>query len=163
MSSKPKILADENIPRTAIQTLRSSGYDVLSIWEINPGMSDEQVVQFSIREKRIIITFDKDFGRIALTNPDIPGVMLLRIPPANSEYITNQDNLGPRKCRKSLWQTNCSSQEDYKDNSIKISLVGPRGFEPRTSAASGRRPNRARRRALMFMCYATIIFMYGCF
>ncbi len=90
MSSKPKILADENIPRTAIQTLRSSGYDVLSIWEVNPGMSDEQVVQFSIREKRIIITFDKDFGRIALTNPDIPGVMLLRIPPANSEYITNR-------------------------------------------------------------------------
>ena len=90
MSSKPKILADENIPKSTVQLLRSSSYDVVSIWEVNPGMSDKQVVQFSIREKRIIITFDKDFGRIALTNPDIPGVMLLRIPPANPEYITNR-------------------------------------------------------------------------
>ncbi len=90
MSSKPKILADENIPRTAIQSLRSLGYDVVSVWEVNPGISDEQVVQLAIREKRIIITFDKDFGRIALTNPNVPGVILMRIPPVNPEYITNR-------------------------------------------------------------------------
>ena len=65
MLSKPKILADENIPRNIIQSLRSSGYDIVSVWEINPGISDEQVVQLSIREQRIIIIFDKDFGRIA--------------------------------------------------------------------------------------------------
>lgn len=88
MSSKPKVLADENVPRSTIQSLRDSGYDVLSVWEVNPGMSDEQVVQFSIRDRRIIVTFDKDFGRIALTNPNIPGVMLMRIPPVNPEYIT---------------------------------------------------------------------------
>ena len=90
MSLKPKILADENIPRTTIQSLRSLGYDVVSVWEINPGISDEQVIQLSIREKRIIITFDKDFGRIALTNPSMPGIVLMRITPANPEYITNR-------------------------------------------------------------------------
>ena len=90
MSSKPKILADENIPRTTIQSLRSSGYDVVSIWEVNPDMGDEQVVQLSIREQRIVITFDKDFGRIALTNPNVPGVMLMRISPINPEYITRR-------------------------------------------------------------------------
>ncbi|MEB3862263.1 MAG: DUF5615 family PIN-like protein [Desulfurococcales archaeon] len=88
--SKPKILADENVPRTTIKTLRSLSYDVVSVWEVNPGISDEQVVQLSIREKRIIITFDKDFGRIVLTNPNVPGVMLMRIPPVNPEYITNR-------------------------------------------------------------------------
>ena len=90
MSSKPKILADENVPRSTIQALRSLGYDVVSVWEVNPGTSDEQVVQLSIGEKRIIITFDKDFGRIALTNPNVPGVILIRIPPVNPEYITNR-------------------------------------------------------------------------
>ncbi len=90
MSSKPKILADENIPRTTIRSLRSSGYDVVSVWEVKPGISDEQVVQLSIREKRIIITFDKDFGRIALTNPGIPGVMLMRFLPVDPEYIANR-------------------------------------------------------------------------
>ena len=90
MSSKPKILADENIPKTTIQFLRRLGYDVVSVWEVNPGISDEQVVQLSIKEKRIIITFDKDFGRIALTNPNVLGVVLMRIPPASPEYITNR-------------------------------------------------------------------------
>ena len=88
--SKPRILADENIPRTAIQILRGRGYDVVSVWEISPGMSDEQIVQLAIRERRVIITFDKDFGRIALTNPGTPGVILLRTPPVNPEYIARR-------------------------------------------------------------------------
>jgi len=87
LSSKPKILADENIPRSTIQLLRSSGYDAISVWEVNPGISNDQVVQLSIRDQRIIITFDKDFGRIALTSPEIPGVMLMLVPPVNPEYI----------------------------------------------------------------------------
>lgn len=90
MSLKPKFLADENVPKTTIQALRESGHDVLSVWEIKPGLSNDLVVQLSVREQRIIITFDKDFGRYALTNPDIPGVLLLRIPPRNPTYITNR-------------------------------------------------------------------------
>ena len=90
MSLKPKILADENIPNSTIQALRSSGYDVVSVWEVKPGLSDDQVVQLSIKEQRIILTFDKDFGRLALTSPSIPGVMLLRIPPKDPKYITRR-------------------------------------------------------------------------
>ncbi len=100
--SKPKILADENIPRTTIQSLRSSGYDVVSVWEVNPGLGDDQVVQLSIRNQRIIITFDKDFGRLALTNPNIPGVILMRIPPKNPEYITHRILSALEKHRESL-------------------------------------------------------------
>jgi len=90
LSLTPKILADENIPRNTIQALRSSGYDVVSIWEVKPGLSDDQIIQLSIKDQRIIITFDKDFGRLALTNPSIPGILLLRIPPKNPEYITHR-------------------------------------------------------------------------
>ncbi len=88
--SKPKLLADENIPRTAIITLREKGYDVVSVWELSPGMSDEEVVELGIKERRIIISFDKDFGRIALLKPNIPGVILLRIPPLNPAYIAER-------------------------------------------------------------------------
>ncbi|MCE4598610.1 MAG: DUF5615 family PIN-like protein [Desulfurococcales archaeon] len=90
MSSKPKILADENIPKSTIQALRSSGYDVVPVWEVKPGLSDDQIIELSIRDQRIIITFDKDFGRLALTNPNIPDVVLMRIPPENPEYITHR-------------------------------------------------------------------------
>ncbi len=73
--SRPRFLADENIPRTAIIALRGKVYDVVSVWEIRPGMSDEEVVELAVKELRIIITFDKDFGRIALLRPCAPGII----------------------------------------------------------------------------------------
>ena len=88
--SSVRILADENIPRITVQVLRNSGFDVVSVQEIRPGLSDEQVVNISISENRLILTFDKDFGRFALTNLNIPGVLLLRIPPENPEYIAQR-------------------------------------------------------------------------
>ncbi len=88
--SKLRLLADENIPRTVIIALREKGYDVTSVWELRPGMSDEEVVELAIKESRIIITFDKDFGRIALLKPNITGIILLRIPPLNPLYIVER-------------------------------------------------------------------------
>jgi len=88
--SKLRLLADENIPRTVIIALREKGYDVASVWELRPGMSDEEVVELAIKESRIIITFDKDFGRIALLKPNITGIILLRIPPLNPLYIVER-------------------------------------------------------------------------
>jgi len=58
---KPRLLADENIPRTVIVTLRGKGYDTVSVYELRPGMRDEDVVELAVKERRIIITFDKDF------------------------------------------------------------------------------------------------------
>ncbi len=88
--SKPKILADENIPRTTVILLREGGYDIVSIQELRPGMSDEEVAELAIKESRIIITFDKDFGRRALLKPNIPGVILLRIRPISPAYIAER-------------------------------------------------------------------------
>lgn len=54
MSLEPKILADENIPRSTVQSLRDAGYDAVSVWEVGPGMSDDEVVRLSVRDQRII-------------------------------------------------------------------------------------------------------------
>jgi len=88
--SKPKLLADENIPRTTITLLRERGYDIASVYELKPGMSDEEVVELAVREQRIIMTFDKDFGRTTISKPGIPGVILLRIPPLSPQYIAER-------------------------------------------------------------------------
>jgi len=69
---KPRLIADENIPRAIIIKLREKGYDIVSVYELKPGMRDEEVVELAVKEWRIIVTFDKDFGRIALSKPDIP-------------------------------------------------------------------------------------------
>lgn len=59
-----KFLANENFPFPSINALRQKGYDVLSISESNFGISDLEVLNIAIKENRIILTFDKDYGEI---------------------------------------------------------------------------------------------------
>jgi len=76
-----QILADENLPGKAVQGLRDGGHDVLWIRETLPGITDPEIMRIAVEEQRIIVTFDKDFGELAVTghsqNP--PGIILLRI------------------------------------------------------------------------------------
>jgi len=83
-----KFLADENIPRSVVQTLADSGYDICWIRTESPGISDIEVLQRAHRENRIIITFDKDFGEYSVRHHDLPvtGIILFRLyrmPPAS--------------------------------------------------------------------------------
>ncbi len=75
-----RLLADENTPYPAIAALRSDGHDVISIAERSPGASDIDIFAWAIREDRIVLTFDKDFGDIARLTPASAtcGVILFR-------------------------------------------------------------------------------------
>lgn len=77
-----RFLADENFPGAAIAALVAAGSDVVWIGLAAPGSSDSEVLQFAIREQRVLLTFDKDFGELAKASP-LPatcGVILLRVP-----------------------------------------------------------------------------------
>ena len=87
MSSRPRLLADENIPRSVVEKLKARGLDVVSVWEYRPRLEDIEVLELAIREKRIVLTFDKDFGRLALAYSRVPGIILLRFRPRDPEYI----------------------------------------------------------------------------
>ena len=75
-----RLLADENVPYPAIAALRSDGHDVISVAELSPGSADTDIFDWAIRDDRIILTFDKDFGEIARQTPASAqsGVILLR-------------------------------------------------------------------------------------
>jgi len=59
-----KFLANENFPAPSIRILRDAGYDVKSIQEVSPKISDEIVLETAKQEDRIILTFDKDYGKL---------------------------------------------------------------------------------------------------
>jgi len=59
-----KFLANENIPLKSIYYLRNAGFDISSISEEFPGISDREVLQKSQFENRIILTFDRDYGEL---------------------------------------------------------------------------------------------------
>lgn len=75
-----RLLADENTPFPAIAALRDAGHDVASVSELSPGASDTDIFAWIIRDDRIILTFDKDFGAIARQTPATArcGVILFR-------------------------------------------------------------------------------------
>lgn len=80
-----RILADENVPRTAVETLIRLGHDVVWVLRDAPGITDVQVIAWAERECRLLITQDKDFGELAFRAglPAECGIVLVRLyPPA---------------------------------------------------------------------------------
>jgi predicted nuclease of predicted toxin-antitoxin system len=73
-------LANENFPKPSTSILRESGYEVRSIQEESPGISDEEVIKIASVSGLIILTFDKDYGelifRYSYANP--PAVVYFR-------------------------------------------------------------------------------------
>ena len=60
-----RILADENIPRAAVDMLRRAGHDVAWVSEEAPGSDDSDVLKKATEQDRVVVTFDKDFGDLA--------------------------------------------------------------------------------------------------
>lgn len=75
------ILANENLPGSAIAALRAAGHDVLWAKESLRGEPDDVVLTRAQSEGRLVVTQDKDFGELAFRFglPARCGVILLRL------------------------------------------------------------------------------------
>jgi predicted nuclease of predicted toxin-antitoxin system len=59
-----RFLADENFPRTAFDALAASGIDILRLSPDQHGSKDTEVLEAARADRRILLTFDKDFGEL---------------------------------------------------------------------------------------------------
>lgn len=75
-------LADESCDRAVVRALRTAGHDVTSIVETAPGSSDRAVLDWALTERRVLLTEDKDFGRLVVAGIAARGVILIRFPAA---------------------------------------------------------------------------------
>jgi predicted nuclease of predicted toxin-antitoxin system len=57
-------LADESCAGPVIRALREAGHHVVAIAEVAKGTTDEQVVERALKERRVLITEDRDFGEL---------------------------------------------------------------------------------------------------
>jgi Domain of unknown function (DUF5615) len=81
---------DENLSRSAAELFRSAGHDAATVHEQQlQGAPDEQVFEISVRERRALVTLDRDLGQI------------LRFPPSASSGIIVIDP-GPRAGHRAL-------------------------------------------------------------
>lgn len=77
-----RILADENLESAIIARLRTDGHDVTAVIEDAPSTKDPAVPQTAIRENRLLLTADHDFGDLIFRNrlpAPAAGVVLYRI------------------------------------------------------------------------------------
>jgi len=80
-----KFLVDESCEYPLVSFLRNLGFDILSVAEEFPSLEDKEVLKVAIKEKRIIITNDKDFGELIFYQKKKPqGVILFRLKEENA-------------------------------------------------------------------------------
>lgn len=77
-----------------MRRLRDEGYGVASIAEDSPGITDAEVLVPADRERRVVITFDRDFGellyRYQAQYKQFAGVMYLRFRPRSPVEAAEQ-------------------------------------------------------------------------
>jgi predicted nuclease of predicted toxin-antitoxin system len=76
-----RFLADESCDFCVARALRDAGHDVVAVIDVARGAEDSAVIDIAIRQQRIFVTEDRDFGQLlyAAGRPAC-GVILLRFP-----------------------------------------------------------------------------------
>jgi predicted nuclease of predicted toxin-antitoxin system len=74
-----KFLADECLHVAIVAALRRAGHEVATVLADRAGSSDRVVLEHALRERAILLTADKDFGRIVIAQGSAAsGVVLFR-------------------------------------------------------------------------------------
>lgn len=75
-----KFLADENVDKPIVERLRKDGHVVLYVIEMEPSISDDEVIRQANQESALLLTADKDFGELTFRQGRIIyGVVLIRL------------------------------------------------------------------------------------
>lgn len=79
--NETKFLADESCDFAVVRALRAAGYDVFAVSEVMSRSDDAELMTQAAKEKRILLTEDKDFGWLFfVSRKESEGVILLRFP-----------------------------------------------------------------------------------
>ena len=60
-----RFLANENMPGDAVTALAAAGHDIVWVRTAAPGSEDKEILAWAVREDRVLLTFDQDFGELA--------------------------------------------------------------------------------------------------
>lgn len=77
-----RFLADESCDFAAVRALRDAGHEVIAVAESARGAPDHRVLELADESRSVLLTEDKDFGRLSFSRPRPTGVVLIRYPSA---------------------------------------------------------------------------------
>ena len=79
-----KLLIDVGAGKAVENWLKIQGHDVLPVRELDPRMPDLNILTLAVREERMVVTMDKDFGELVYRSRQ-PHVGVLRLEAARSD------------------------------------------------------------------------------
>ena len=80
-----KLLVDVGVGKGVENWLRTHGYDVLAVRDLDPRMPDRDILALAVQAERMVVTMDKDFGELVYRSRKLhAGVLLLRLEEARS-------------------------------------------------------------------------------
>ncbi len=74
-----QLYANENFPLPVVEELRRLGHDVLTTHEsgrAGSAIPDDEVLAFSVAEKRVLLTINQHFIRLHRQKPDHAGIIV---------------------------------------------------------------------------------------
>ena len=75
-----KFLVDEDVPVRLLRMLRAAGHDAQ---RVTPATSDRDIAALARRERRVLVTLDKDFATLFAASPTDLTIVHIRVhPPA---------------------------------------------------------------------------------
>ena len=78
---KLRFLADESCDFGVVRALRAEGHDVFAVAEVMRRSDDRELMDFAASQERLVITEDKDFGRLVhVAGARNNGVIFIRFP-----------------------------------------------------------------------------------
>ena len=85
-----RLLADESCDFSVVRALRNAGHDVLAVAELLPSSDDTLILDLALREQRVLLTEDKDFGQLVYANAQPSnGVIFIRYPANMRKTLPN--------------------------------------------------------------------------
>lgn len=61
-----KLLIDVGVGQGVERWLQDAGHDAVAVRDLDPRMSDRDILALAVSEQRLVITLDKDFGELVL-------------------------------------------------------------------------------------------------
>jgi predicted nuclease of predicted toxin-antitoxin system len=65
-----RLLVDVGVGKAVEEWLRTAGYDVKAVRDVDPRMDDDAILAWAATEHRLVLTMDKDFGELVLQRRD---------------------------------------------------------------------------------------------
>jgi len=100
-------IADENVERQVVARLRQDGHQVFDVANMDPGISDDEVLSLANESQAVLLTADQDFGELVFRQGrSTMGIVLIRLaglhPEKKAALVSSMINMHEEEIRNSF-------------------------------------------------------------